>query len=322
MVLTTLIGLWAIGAPAQQTPIQVTIETKVFKVEDEALALEGVKVSTRSAPGKSPIIVKYVSLIDEQKLAQNKGMKLISSPVLRTIDGVEAKLTIQNKIEGQGTVTWMSTMTPAVRIDGTIDLDWLVGEESIDVPLKNWRYIYKPHLKDGEPHGLYINRRGEKFLYVVKATASGPKRSDAKIRVTYLTGSGIQFVSEGGSLKSSHDVISADGVKAETVLKSKKLLKQTSAEFSLVNEQWKEMSYGLVADQPTSPAIREVAFRVRPRDTVSMHFAVEVMETSRDASRSVKFREDFHIGRDRACILIVKRSDIRDVYLFELIDRA
>lgn len=168
MTLTTLIGLLAISAAPKQEPVQVTIETKVCKVVGKYLTFEEVKMDimslTEEAANPNIVILRN---FDEAKLLKNKGLKILSAPVIRTLDSMKAELTVS--VTRDAIETWKTTYVPVVRKDALLDLDIKLAVEVKDDSTKGWNVSAKPKLHPGQPVAYIISKDNQMMLYVIKA---------------------------------------------------------------------------------------------------------------------------------------------------------
>ena len=175
MALTALIGLLAIGVSARQEPIQVSIETKIYKYLTKSVQLQGkrIKVSFLSKMGTNQI--HTVSGVDLEKLTKDKHIKLVSSPVIRTLDGKEAKLSMLHT-SASVTEECSTTYTPYVGPDGQIQLDTFLKVESGEDQTRNWSFSTKPTVKQDEPYVILVTRKDESLMYVIKTHVVAPDR--------------------------------------------------------------------------------------------------------------------------------------------------
>lgn len=167
MTLTTLIGLLAISAAPKQEPVQVTIETKICKVVESALALDSeVKIKPLNEKAANPNVL-ILQNFDEKKLLKNKGLKVMSSPIIRTLDAMKAEMTVS--LKGDSEEIWKSTYTPIVRKDALLDMDIKLSFDHKDDPTKSWNVSTKPQMHPGQPIAYMVQTKGLTMLYIIKA---------------------------------------------------------------------------------------------------------------------------------------------------------
>ena len=169
MALTTLIGLLAISASVKIEPAKVTIETKVFNVVESAFVLEGGgKVVKPTSQTEDKVHVLTFTQFDEAKLLKNKGIKLISSPIIRTLNDMKAEIKIENKAT-EGIETWSTSYVPNEKDASSLNLDVNLATTKEKNPSQSWSFETKLNLKSGQPHLLMVVRGEEKRLYLIKA---------------------------------------------------------------------------------------------------------------------------------------------------------
>lgn len=319
MALTTLIGFLMIGATAKQEPIQVSIETKVYKVADKSLKLEGTRPLTPSETKERSMLLQAIAGIDDKKLAQNKGLKLQSAPTIRTLNGMEAKLSMKTVEDTDQSVTWTNTYSPYVRDDGQIDLDLFVGVRSEGIRKESASFSFKPRVKAEEPIGLLVAYREEIYLYVIKVYVDeSTPNFDARVRVTRFTGTKMGMeVRQKFELRG--DVISAEGVDAQKLRSFPTLTRIGTVDIQLRNGRWRDVPWTAVVDKSEKRFVSQLAMRAFSKEG-GMNLAVEAYEVGKGTTGDRKFREDFTIKPDSACVLVIERDKGCEVLLFELID--
>jgi hypothetical protein len=168
--MTALLGILAIGLSGAQEPAQFTIETKVYEIESKSFAIHGKSMKSNN-PKIAPNSLGITTAIgvDEKKLAQSKGIKLISAPVIRTLDGMKAELTLESKDIGEKVVSSKVSFIPVLRTGPSVELSMTVGLDRQGEPREAWNHTEKPTLKSGEPYALLIISPASKRLYLVKA---------------------------------------------------------------------------------------------------------------------------------------------------------
>lgn len=167
MALTTLIGLLAMSAASKQEPIQVQIETKICRVAESSLVLEGKKglTSLSEKPGGPRVLI--LQDVDEAKLLKSKGLKILSSPVIRTLDAMKAELSTQ--LSNDTEEIWKTTYIPTVRKDALLDLDLKFSATFKNDAAKSWEFANKPLVHPGQPIAYLISKDKQAILYIIKA---------------------------------------------------------------------------------------------------------------------------------------------------------
>lgn len=168
MALTTLIGLLAMSAAPKQQPVQITIETKVCQVVEGSLELRQVTMDILplTKATSNPNVVLFRNF-DEAKLLKNKSLKILSSPVIRTLDSMKAELSTQ--LTNGTEEIWKTIYTPYVRKDALLDLDIKLSAAFKDDPAKSWEFINKSKVHPGEPIAFLFTKDKKSMIYIIKA---------------------------------------------------------------------------------------------------------------------------------------------------------
>ncbi len=170
MSVTALVGLLVVGSAVKTEPVPITIETKIFRTTESALALEGSNNGFKALTKEGDKVhVLEVSRIDDTKLAKNKGLKTISSPVVRTLSEMSAEIQVEGPGKGDASETWKTSYVPKLQPDGSIQVRMSLSVENKSDKDRNWSFTHDPKLTSGKAYGVLVVRPGENLLYVVKA---------------------------------------------------------------------------------------------------------------------------------------------------------
>lgn len=169
MAFTTLLSVLVMGAAAGRQQVQIAIEAKVYSVTSETFKLEGSSVKFSKPDKDRPDLqIGTVTGIDERKLREDKGFKLVTAPVIRTLNGLKAEMT--TTLAGFDKKSEKSTLAfvPVLRQDAMFDLSITLSYDRDSEPKESWVHAVKPRLQSDQPYAILVSSPLRKNLFVFK----------------------------------------------------------------------------------------------------------------------------------------------------------
>jgi hypothetical protein len=173
MAITTLLSVLLVGGAAvkAQAPTILQIHTKCYAVTGKAFKMTGKKFTSKPISGGS---VTRFEGFDEEKVAKQDGVKLVTAPVVRTVDGRQASLT-QTWASKDSSTQFTLAYLPTMLSDGKINLEVKFAETLGPEKTETWSFVANA-VMGKESQAWIVTRNNTTSLYIINASIIDPGR--------------------------------------------------------------------------------------------------------------------------------------------------
>lgn len=155
---------------ASQKPVELTIESRLYQFVESTLPIEGANVKIVQAKTATPEpIVLVINGFEEQKITKNKALKLISAPVVRTLDATKAETSIPLSKWLAEAHAFKMAYVPTFRTDSQIEIDFTVSLFRNDAPA-GWGFSTTATLANNKSVAWMFSKDNRNFVHMIKVS--------------------------------------------------------------------------------------------------------------------------------------------------------
>lgn len=162
-----------IGGAQAQAPTIFQIQTKCYSVVEKDFQMVGKRMTFKPIEGGS---VAFWESFEEEKVLRQPSIKLVTAPILRTLEGRQAFMTYKTAAKDTPSTQFTLGYLASAKPQGKIGLEIKFLETEGDEKKERWSYTASTVI-GSESQAFVITRNKVTSLYVVSASIVEPPKN-------------------------------------------------------------------------------------------------------------------------------------------------